>query len=126
MEAIEVSSRMHQKNLVEEMKEFRKLRTAFMMEKCMGKNEIVMCPKPRRQNTRQCGDPMELRVGSELSDILMNKASPPYYSVSPPTRANNPVIQDARFHEQMVQQNPSFGVNSGRQSQRTRSIPTMG
>ncbi|KAM0946668.1 hypothetical protein DsansV1_C08g0077961 [Dioscorea sansibarensis] len=44
-------------NLVEEMKELGKLRTATLMEKCsnMNMNEqqqqvVVVCPKPRRLN----------------------------------------------------------------------------
>lgn len=114
-----------QKNLVEEMRELRRLRTAVMMEKCMVKTESVLCPKPQRQNTRNYGEQNDLKVGSELSDFLMNKASPPFYAGSPPIRANNPLIRDARFHEQSVEQNPSFGVNIVK-TPRIRSVTLSG
>ncbi|PIA43810.1 hypothetical protein AQUCO_01800095v1 [Aquilegia coerulea] len=128
MEAIEVSSLMHQKNLIEEMRELWKLRTAVMMEKCMERDQVVVCPKPRRPYMRQGGEQTgDLKVAEGLSDLLVSKASPPFFVGSPPTRANNPLIRDARFHEQRLQQNPSFGASSvDAQSQMTRRITTMG
>ncbi|RVW52313.1 hypothetical protein CK203_093416 [Vitis vinifera] len=81
------------KSLVEELRELRKLRTAVMVEKCLGQNDVVTCPKPRRQQIRQCGGHIDAKVGAELSDIITSKASPPYYSVSPPIRAGNPLFK---------------------------------
>ncbi|KAF8389439.1 hypothetical protein HHK36_026134 [Tetracentron sinense] len=128
LESLEVGSRVHEKNLVEEMRELRKLRTAIMMEKCQSKNEVVMCPKPRK---RQCGELTDQKLGAELSDIIISKASPPYYAVSPPVRASNPLIKDVRFHEQRVSQSPVLGFliegldTVVDRTRRTQSIPTM-
>ncbi|KAF5179545.1 hypothetical protein FRX31_030866 [Thalictrum thalictroides] len=128
MNTIEVSSVMHQKSLFEEMRELGKLRTAVMMEKCKEKDEVLVCPKPRRQNIRQCGGKTsDLKAEAELSDLIMSKASPPFFVGSPPMRSNNPLVRDARFREQRLQQNSSFGVNSvDGQTQKTWSITTMG
>ncbi|XP_042504387.1 uncharacterized protein LOC122081361 [Macadamia integrifolia] len=129
-EATEVGSRVYEKNLVEEMRELGKLRTAVMVEKCLSKNEGVMCPKPRRRHMRHFGEHTDIKVGGELSDIIINKASPPCYSVSPPVRASNPLIQDARFREQRISQSSTPGVrlegfgNVGH-SRRSQSIPTV-
>lgn len=87
----------------------------------------VVCPKPRRlsvlnpssindqtrplrwpaNNQPEIGDS---RAGAELLDIFLTKgsyggekfnsqvaSSPPYFCGSPPSRASNPVIQDAQF-----------------------------
>ncbi|RVX17674.1 hypothetical protein CK203_003740 [Vitis vinifera] len=61
------------KSLVEELRELRKLRTAVMVEKCLGQNDVVTCPKPRRQQIRQCGGHIDAKVGAELSDIITSK-----------------------------------------------------
>lgn len=39
------------RNLVDELNELGKLRTAIMMEKCSRKDEVVVCPIPRKQTT---------------------------------------------------------------------------
>ncbi|XXG64407.1 hypothetical protein AAC387_Pa05g2369 [Persea americana] len=48
----QAGTKMHDKNLAEEMMELRKVWTAVMMEKCRFKNEAVACPKPRRRHVR--------------------------------------------------------------------------
>ncbi|CBI20786.3 uncharacterized protein LOC100252636 isoform X1 [Vitis vinifera] len=119
------------KSLVEELRELRKLRTAVMVEKCLGQNDVVTCPKPRRQQIRQCGGHIDAKVGAELSDIITSKASPPYYSVSPPIRAGNPLVQDARFLQQWGSQGAVHGTQTEgfhratHRTQRTRSVSTM-
>ncbi|XP_034683139.1 uncharacterized protein LOC117912595 isoform X1 [Vitis riparia] len=120
------------KSLVEELRELRKLRTAVMVEKCLGQNDVVTCPKPRRQQiSRQCGRHIDAKVGAELSDIITSKASPPYYSVSPPIRAGNPLVQDARFLQQWGSQGAVHGTQTEgfhratHRTQRTRSVSTM-
>ncbi|KAF6156838.1 hypothetical protein GIB67_002755 [Kingdonia uniflora] len=94
-----LGSEMHGMYLVDEIRDLMKMRTAIMVEKCLSKKEVVMCPKPRRQQ--------------------MRFASPPYYSGSPPIRSSNPLVQDARFQEQ-----PNFGNSIG-MTKRMQSILTM-
>ncbi|XXG64406.1 hypothetical protein AAC387_Pa05g2369 [Persea americana] len=98
----QAGTKMHDKNLAEEMMELRKVWTAVMMEKCRFKNEAVACPKPRRRHVRQSVMDNDLKLAAELSDILADKASPPFYAGSPPIRSGNPLIQDAYFQEQRV------------------------
>ncbi|KAI3840211.1 hypothetical protein MKW92_001167 [Papaver armeniacum] len=119
--------RTNERNLVAEMIEMRKVRTAFMVEKCRNRNEAVMCPKPQRQNIRPCGgEYADQNIAGQLSHIFAGKASPPFYSGSPPIRSSNPVTQDARFREQRGQANPirDFCIESS-EVDRIRSITTM-
>ncbi|KAG1364155.1 hypothetical protein COCNU_11G009820 [Cocos nucifera] len=94
------------KNLEDEMKELGKLRTAIMMEKCQTRDEVIICPIPRKRNTGtiflSSRDHNELKVVAD-PDIIMSKASPPCFSCSPPIRASNPLIRDAHFREPRVQ-----------------------
>ncbi|KAI3842987.1 hypothetical protein MKW92_010923 [Papaver armeniacum] len=126
----------NERNLVAEMIEMRKVRTAFMVEKCRNRNEAVMCPKPQRQNIRSArlyfflclvgGEYADQNIAGQLSHIFAGKASPPFYSGSPPIRSSNPVTQDARFREQRGQANPiyDFCIESS-EVDRIRSITTM-
>lgn len=83
----------------------------------------IVCPKPRRlailannhikqplrwHQTEFC----DSKAGADLLDIILKKgseqssshvaSSPPYFSGSPPSRASNPLIQDARFGDEKV------------------------
>ncbi|XP_077238507.1 uncharacterized protein LOC143879804 isoform X1 [Tasmannia lanceolata] len=111
---------------MEEFEEWKKLKTAVMMEKCRCRNEGVVCPKPRKGYMRYSGENIEAKVGAELSDII-SKASPPYYSVSPPIRASNPLIQDTLFQEQRVSQSPISvsGLVIGNRSRSIRCVSTV-
>ncbi|XXG64408.1 hypothetical protein AAC387_Pa05g2369 [Persea americana] len=119
----QAGTKMHDKNLAEEMMELRKVWTAVMMEKCRFKNEAVACPKPRRRHVRQSVMDNDLKLAAELSDILADKASPPFYAGSPPIRSGNPLIQDAYFQEQRVSESVSpvcealDGINRKRRAQ---------
>ncbi|XP_009761314.1 uncharacterized protein LOC107811985 [Nicotiana tabacum] len=79
----------------------------------------VVCPKPRRgglfnspllQFNNQEMEGCDLIAGTELLDIILTKgryddensdlqlaSSPPFFCGSPPSRASNPLIQDAHF-----------------------------
>ncbi len=76
----------------------------------------VVCPKPRRVSLFDNDHIPPLRWqlhhddskdGSDLLDIILTKgsessvhqvaSSPPYFCGSPPSRASNPLIQDAQF-----------------------------
>ncbi|KAM7471133.1 hypothetical protein LguiA_009316 [Lonicera macranthoides] len=76
----------------------------------------VVCPKPRRLDDHHLAPSLWLssnrqaevfdsRAGTELMDLILTKGcygvekpnTPPFFSGSPPSRASNPVIQDARF-----------------------------
>ncbi|CAN0891525.1 hypothetical protein LINGRAHAP2_LOCUS17045 [Linum grandiflorum] len=84
-------------------------------------NETVVCPKPRRLGalnpslhsfrfhpsspplSRSQLEVDDSRAGAELLDLILSKRgcnlppSPPFYCGSPPSRATNPVIEDAEF-----------------------------
>nr|CAD1832018.1 unnamed protein product [Ananas comosus var. bracteatus] len=94
-------SAVYQKKLVEEMEELGKLRTDLMIAKCQTKNEVIMCPIPRKL-TRSRREHNELKAITDLSDSITSMASPPYYAGSPPIRESNPLIRDSLFREQMV------------------------
>ncbi|XP_011622574.1 uncharacterized protein LOC18432091 isoform X2 [Amborella trichopoda] len=83
------------------------------------KKEPVVCPKPRRiapfnqpmysdavrplrWQLSHPTDQMDSNASNELLDIILTKGeyvgcSPPYFCGSPPSRADNPLVQDARF-----------------------------
>lgn len=85
----------------------------------------VICPKPRRVgvlsdmpirpfrwNLSQQTGGSDSKAGAELLDIILRKEnhgeeyanlladSPPYFCGSPPVRAANPLVQDARFGDE--------------------------
>ncbi|CAK7349723.1 unnamed protein product [Dovyalis caffra] len=92
--------------------------------------ESVVCPKPRRlgllnpalnEQIRPLRLPVnnhaemtDSKAGAELLDIFLTKggyggdklsyhsSSPPFYCGSPPSRASNPVIQDAQFGNEKI------------------------
>ncbi|KAG1347100.1 hypothetical protein COCNU_06G009290 [Cocos nucifera] len=88
------------------------------------RNESVVCPKPRRLTRLTAGVDQvrpfrwhactqvelfcEPKAGTELLDIFLTKggeasqaaSSPPFFCGSPPSRASNPLVHDARFGEE--------------------------
>ncbi|CAN6811340.1 unnamed protein product, partial [Brassica oleracea] len=102
---------------------------AFMSrEEMMGFdcNDLVVCPKPRRVGvgllirplrlhmSQAASDLCDTKAGAELLDIIRRKednngtighllsSSPPYFPGSPPSRAVNPLAQDARFRDEKL------------------------
>lgn len=93
------------------------------------KTDNLVCPKPRRlglispmrwqmSNSNQ-SDFSDSEAGSELLDIILSRggytaeqsytqaASPPsFFCGSPPSRVSNPLIQDARFGDEVTQISP--------------------
>ncbi|KAI3893013.1 hypothetical protein MKX03_008627 [Papaver bracteatum] len=93
------------------------------------RKDPLVCPKPRRlgvginqhHNNHPINDPIrpfryhfshqaelsDSKAGMELMDIILTKggqvsSSPPYFCGSPPSRAENPLIQDARFRNEKL------------------------
>ncbi|EOA12107.1 hypothetical protein CARUB_v10000012mg, partial [Capsella rubella] len=103
---------------------------AFMSrEEMMGfdRKDLVVCPKPRRVGllannvirplrlhmSQAAADLCDSKAGAELLDIIRRKedngtigqllsSSPPYFPGSPPSRAVNPLAQDARFRAEKL------------------------
>lgn len=97
--------------------------------------DSVICPKPRRVGilsdmpirpfrwhlSQQTGG-SDSKAGAEVLDIILRKeshgeecasqaaASPPYFCGSPPVRAANPLVQDARFADE--KNTPMLGNSS--------------
>ncbi|KAJ4961216.1 hypothetical protein NE237_021126 [Protea cynaroides] len=94
------------------------------------RKDAVVCPKPRRlggfnhmvhdarplrwQLSSHQAELCDSKAGSELLDIILTKggygaeqsthvaSSPPFFCGSPPSRAANPLIQDARFGDEKL------------------------
>ncbi|KAK1302329.1 hypothetical protein QJS10_CPB12g00345 [Acorus calamus] len=87
------------------------------------RREPLCCPKPRRLSIAVIDsirplrwqlrtDLNESRAGADIMDLILAKesygydragsvaSSPPFFCGSPPSRAENPVVQDARFREE--------------------------
>ncbi|KAK1575725.1 hypothetical protein Q3G72_007834 [Acer saccharum] len=112
----------HQKNAFGAREEMRRPVSGLISDQ----RESVVCPKPRRVGilannpTRPLrwhmshqAEVSDLKAGAELLDIILMKegygveqsasqaaSSPPFFSGSPPSRAANPLIQDARFGDE--------------------------
>ncbi|OAY59186.1 uncharacterized protein LOC110626509 isoform X2 [Manihot esculenta] len=100
-------------------------------ERRMMVGDSMVCPKPRRLGLSNPSfhdqfRPLRLPInhptdvgdslaGAELLDIILSKggcggersayqvaSSPPFYCGSPPSRASNPVVQDAQFGSEMI------------------------
>ncbi|KAM7267280.1 hypothetical protein ACFE04_009446 [Oxalis oulophora] len=67
--------------------------------------------RPQRLSLNRQTDMGDSNAGAELLDMILAKgrgekintqvaSSPPYFSGSPPCRASNPVVQDARFGDE--------------------------
>uniref|UniRef100_M4E449 Uncharacterized protein n=1 Tax=Brassica campestris TaxID=3711 RepID=M4E449_BRACM len=88
----------------------------------MSREDLVVCPKPRRVGllsnniirplrfhmSQTATDLCDSKGGAELLDIICRKGSyyhhppPPYFPGSPPSRAVNPLAQDARFRDEKL------------------------
>uniref|UniRef100_A0A0D9WSW3 Uncharacterized protein n=1 Tax=Leersia perrieri TaxID=77586 RepID=A0A0D9WSW3_9ORYZ len=80
----------------EEMRELEKLRTETMMKSCQSTTSRagpIRCPIPRKSGRSY----KEYDLTQDLSDFIMSKASPPYFTGSPPVRASNPLVHDTQF-----------------------------
>ncbi|MCL7027936.1 hypothetical protein MKW94_007353 [Papaver nudicaule] len=93
------------------------------------RKDPLVCPKPRRlgvgiqhhNNHHPINDSIrpfryhfshqaelcDSKAGMELMDLILTKggqvsSSPPYFCGSPPSRAENPLIQDARFRNEKL------------------------
>ncbi|KAF9588593.1 hypothetical protein IFM89_013445 [Coptis chinensis] len=96
------------------------------------RRDFVVCPKPRRLGVlnHSMNDPIrtlrwqlshqvevnESKAGVDLMELILSKggngaeqsaathvaSSPPFFCGSPPSRATNPLIQDARFGEEKL------------------------
>ncbi|CAH2072632.1 unnamed protein product [Thlaspi arvense] len=95
------------------------------------RKDLVVCPKPRRVGllansvirplrlhmSQAAADLCDSKAGAELLDIIRRKedngtigqllsssvsSSPPYFPGSPPSRAANPLAQDARFRDEKL------------------------
>ncbi|KAF8399127.1 hypothetical protein HHK36_014992 [Tetracentron sinense] len=109
------------------------------------RKDPVFCPKPRRLGllNPSVNDPIrpfrwnlsnqaeiyDSKAGTELLDLILSKggyvaeqsptqvaSSPPFYCGSPPSRASNPLIQDARFGEEKITPLPPIPVPSAQSS----------
>ncbi|GLT34036.1 hypothetical protein SLA2020_085820 [Shorea laevis] len=98
----------------------------------------VICPKPRRVGMLANNPNRSLRcyvshqaevcdstAGAELLDIILRKedfvteqpvtpiaSSPPFFCGSPPSRAANPLVHDARFGDERLTPIPSLQIPS--------------
>ncbi|CAF2136178.1 unnamed protein product, partial [Brassica napus] len=95
----------------------------------MSREDLVVCPKPRRVGllsnniirplrfhmSQTATDLCDSKAGAELLDIirrkeedkgtigqLLSSSPPPYFPGSPPSRAVNPLAQDARFRDEKL------------------------
>ncbi|KAM7278503.1 hypothetical protein ACFE04_005637 [Oxalis oulophora] len=66
---------------------------------CDQEREIgsVICPKPRRLGILNPSVGRREKFGTPVA------SSPPYFCGSPPSRASNPLIEDARFGDERIQ-----------------------
>jgi hypothetical protein len=106
-------------------------------------SDALVCPKPRRlclfnpsfefedqirpslRLSNRQAEVLDSRTGNELLDLILNKGnqgtekhySHPFFSGSPPSRASNPVIQDARFGSEKITAEAPSGAASGSRKQ---------
>ncbi|KAE8726245.1 ribulose bisphosphate carboxylase small chain [Hibiscus syriacus] len=80
----------------------------------------VVCPKPQRIRVLQLhlyqAKVSDSKAGAVCLDVIVNKedleieqgqsiaSSPPFFCGSPPSRATNPLVQDARFNDERLAQ----------------------
>ncbi|XP_010558558.1 PREDICTED: uncharacterized protein LOC104827157 [Tarenaya hassleriana] len=101
--------------------------------------DLVVCPKPRRVgilanngmrplrlHVSQAAEVCDSKAGAELLDIILRKedygtgqsvlsvgSSPPFFCGSPPSRAVNPQVQDARFGDEKLDPISPSPLSSG-------------
>ncbi|XP_043699746.1 uncharacterized protein LOC122650393 [Telopea speciosissima] len=102
-----------------------------------GFNHVVHDPRPLRwQLSSHQAELCDSKGGSELLDLILTKgvygaeqsssttqlaSSPPFFNGSPPSRATNPLIQDARLVKKTIKLH-----NLGRRSLLSREQQTRG
>lgn len=88
------------------------IRAETQMKSCQiteSRDGAIRCPIPCRSSRWRREH--DLRGAHDLSDSILSKASPPYFTGSPPVRATNPLVQDAQFCAWTVQRaDHSLGI----------------
>ncbi|PIA63599.1 hypothetical protein AQUCO_00201149v1 [Aquilegia coerulea] len=88
------------------------------------KKEPLVCPKPRRFGPLN-STANDSKAGLDLLDIILSRggydtensnnhltSSPPFFNGSPPSRATNPLVQDAHFEDRKFTPSSSTTIPS--------------
>uniref|UniRef100_A0A0A9G6K3 Uncharacterized protein n=1 Tax=Arundo donax TaxID=35708 RepID=A0A0A9G6K3_ARUDO len=88
----------HGNEVAEEMKRLQGLKAETKTETFQtteSRDGAIRCPIPCK-SSRWYRD-RDFRAAQDLSDFIVNKASPPYFMGSPPVRSTNPLVHDTQF-----------------------------